>query len=343
MDNMKRRVRTCAEFGQLRLLREDIQTELHGRLLLSDTEEWLHNVNRMHDAIIIRTIEIAENMLEAAGHGTPPVPYAFLLLGSGGRREQTLWSDQDNGLVYADGGDGRADDYFSKLTKLIDQGLREAGYPPCEGGVTASGELWRKPIGRWNEMIGDWFKEGTWESVRYLLIMADVRCVYGDDALVREIRQVFRRGVGETPGILPGMLNNTLRHKVVLGPLGNLIKERYGEDAGGFDIKYGAYIPMVNAIRLLSIRHGIDATPTMERIDRLIPFVGGERAEAWKSAFRTILKFRALAPYRLEDGFYTTKGKLRAADLTKEVASQLKACLHVGEQLQKYIKKIMQP
>ena len=60
-----------------------------------------------------------------------------------------------------------------------------------------------------------------------------------------------------------------MHHKISLGVFGHLITERYGEDAGGFDIKYGAYIPIVNGIRLLAIQAGILATSTLERIKQL--------------------------------------------------------------------------
>lgn len=338
-ESLARQAEKCTTFGELRALREDIQSRLLERLPAARPEDWTNGVNLLHDAVIARTVALAEGMLEASGGGVPPVPYAFVLFGSGGRREQTPGSDQDNGLVYGDGDASRARLYFAELARRIGEGLQIAGYPPCEGGVLAAGERWRMPLSRWNGLIGEWFRDGSWESVRHLLIVADARCVCGDAGLVAALRRTFRQGIEATPGILAGMLRNTLRHKAVLGPFGNLIKERYGEDAGGFDIKYGAYLPMVNAIRLLAIRHGIEATPTLARIERLTAIVGSDRAERWQAAFRTILKFRSLTPIRLEDGLYTTRGKMRAADLTKEVAAELKACLQVGEQLQKYIRK----
>jgi CBS domain-containing protein len=335
----EQRIHQSRSLEQLRSLRDQIQTDLHERLLFSSIVEWLEVVNTVHDRIIHRTVMLSEIAAENEGMGKPPVAYAFILFGSGGRSEQTLWSDQDNGLIYEQHSDEAVDQYFLHLAELIASGLETVGYPPCEGEVGASNAIWRKSDIRWREMIAGWFADGGWENVRQLLIVADARCVYGDEGLVNKLRSEYDELVADTPGILGVMLKNTLRHKVVLGPFGNLIREPYGEDAGGFDVKYGAYIPMVNAIRLLSIKQGIKSTSTNGRIEELSEFVGADLATKWGRTFEIILQLRSSTPYQLTEGQYTTRGKLQASSLTKEVTNQIKECLHVGEHLQKYIKR----
>lgn len=345
LEALNRRIQEINNFEQLRQLRDQFQIELHDRLLFSAIEDWVACVNNMHDLIIRKAVSIAEGNLSTEGMGPAPVPYAFILFGSGGRSEQTLWSDQDNGLIYEFQAQSSDSDnqYFEQLALRIENGLQMVGYPPCEGGVVASNNIWCKSTEAWERMLGEWFHDSSWESVRQLLIVADSRCLYGEQALVERLKMSFDYYVSHTPGSIEALLKNTLRHKVVLGPFGNLIREPYGEDAGGFDIKYGAYIPFVNAIRLLCITYNIHATSTLERIDRLTEHIDIALCKEWRKSFEYILLLRSKTTYQLEHGHYSSRGMLSALDLNKEAANKLKDCLRIGEQLQKFIKRACSP
>lgn len=331
-------------FDQLRLVRDRIQEEMPPDLQLSSVWEWNSLVNVLHDAIFSRIAAMSEKILLEQGMGEAPVPYSFLLFGSGGRKEQTLWSDQDNGLLYADPPHGcaeEAESYFQALCECLEKGMVAAGYPPCEGNVVCVNPKWRKPFGEYRRMMREWFADPDWEKVRYLLIMADLRCVYGHAELVDALKNDFHDCVRENPGILQHMLSNTLHHKISLGVFGQLIKERYGEDAGGVDIKYGAYIPIVNGVRLLSIKTGLRCTSTQERIERLIQLreVEEELGHDWLEALAIALKLRSATPFQLKDGLYTSRGKLPADFLTRDRMNELKFCLRIGKDLQKYVGK----
>lgn len=293
-------------------------------------------LNEVHDALINRAIELARAELMQV-LGEPPCDYAFLLFGSGGRGEQTLWSDQDNGLIYGERTEV-AEIYFRHLAERIASMLRTAGYPPCQGNVLATNAQWCKSIGSWFEMIDAWVAEPDWENVRYMLILADARCIYGQEALTVALLAYFREQVYWQPQLLAAMLRNTLHHKVAVGVFGQLIVERYGEDAGNFDVKYGAYIPMVNAIRLLAYVHGVHESSSLMRIDGLqrIGAIDGKTAGEWAEAFESALQLRAETPHQLEDGLYTTKGNL---PLNRERRTQLKKLLRVGRQMQQSVSR----
>lgn len=335
------------DFESLRASRDHIHEELQQSYpLSSDPAGWSEAVNSMHDSLIRRVIAIAEHNLKANGTGTPPVPYAFILLGSGGRREQTLWSDQDNALVYSDPPEGRereASEYFESLSRTIIEGLCAVGYPPCEGDVVSTNPLWRKSLSGWKERLSEWLSEPNWENMRYILIVADLRSIYGDKTLVETIRQAFYAHIDADKKLLEHMLKNTLHRKMSLNIFGQLITERYGEDAGGIDIKYGAYIPIVNGIRLLAVKAGLSATNTLDRINDLVRTeqldVG--LAEKWRDAFTLILKLRSLTPHQLEDGIYSSRGILPHGMLTKEIKQQMKFALKEGITLQKYVQKVI--
>ncbi|UKS24023.1 DUF294 nucleotidyltransferase-like domain-containing protein [Paenibacillus sp. HWE-109] len=344
MEQILERIYQSEQFDEMRITRDQVHEMFREHLLFSYSPELGRQINKIHDCLIQRTIELAEHILEDEGFGKPPVPYAFILFGSGGRREQTLWSDQDNGLIYEASEhqtEEELDAYFSKLVDCILRGLDMLGYPPCEGNVISSNKQWRKPYSAYMEMLLDWFKEPEWENVRYLLILADMRCIYGSQDLVDKLKNGFLAYVEEHPAILNDLLSNTLHHKISLGLFGHLITERYGEDAGGFDIKYGAYIPIVNGVRLLAIQAGIQSSSTVDRIRELKEqgHIPETLADEWQEAFAIALKLRDLTRYQVENEMYTTRGKLGAEQLTKEIKQQLKDCLRTGIELQKYVKK----
>jgi CBS domain-containing protein len=335
------------KFDDMRTIRDQVHEMIQEHLLFAHSLELHVQINQFHDALIKRTIHLAQNKLEERGLGSPPVPYAFMLFGSGGRSEQTLWSDQDNGFIYEDSETYSAEElesYFSELIACILGGLEILGYPPCQGNVIAGNAQWRKSYSAYSRMMLDWFQAPEWENVRYLLILADMRSIYGDANLVARLKEEFNAYVKNHPIILQALLSNTLHHKVSMGIFGQLITERYGEDAGGVDIKYGAYIPIVNGIRLLAIRACVEASSTLERLSSLISanIVPEHSGEDWRKAFIIALKHRDLTPFQLENDLYSTRGKLKAEQLNRESRQELKFCLHTGIEIQKFVSKAVE-
>jgi CBS domain-containing protein len=340
---IEREIELSSELEQLRSLRDKFH-QAH-EAVCSVEEIAIEVINGLQDAFIRRTLFIAEERVRESYQGSPPVSsFAFLLYGSGGRQEQTLWSDQDNGMVYEpkEGADPQeAEHYMRTLGAAFQQSLEVVRYPPCEGKVLAGNPMWRRSLTDWRRTLREWFEHPEFETVRYLLIAADARAIYGNDLLAEALRSEFMAQLNANRVILPRMLQNTLRYKVLVGLLGNLLTESYGEDTGGIDIKYGAYLPMVNAIRLMALDRGITATSTLARIEALKLGLGrkAELAQEWERAFRTVLKFRAMTPYQLEEEKYTTRGILSAKTLTKDVKRELKQALRIGAELQRQVKR----
>ncbi|MHA7962655.1 DUF294 nucleotidyltransferase-like domain-containing protein [Paenibacillus sp. CAU 1782] len=328
---------------RLRWLRDQLHEEMYALLPTRPVEQFNEQLNETHDALIIRAIMIAEEEMARMGKGSPPVPYAYLLFGSGGRREQTLSSDQDSGLIYEDrpGHEEETKTYFMELSKRIVGNLVLTGYPPCEGNVLSENPEWCQSLQEWRERLGRWFREPEWEAVRYLLIIADGRCVYGDKRLADGLKGMFFSDTLNHPVILKRMIENTMRHKVLVNVFGQLLKERYGEDAGSLDIKYGAYIPMVNSIRMLAIQSNIASTSTLERIKMLVELgkLSQEDGNAYERAFICILRLRLLTTEHSDDSLYANNGKLHSSKLTKEMTDELKKSLKQGKRLQKAVYK----
>ncbi|GFN30244.1 DUF294 nucleotidyltransferase-like domain-containing protein [Paenibacillus xylaniclasticus] len=331
--------------GTLRSLRDHVNARMEAMLSTLPVEQFYTELNEYYDALTRRVIILAEADMARAGMGSPPVPYAYIMFGSGGREEQTLSSDQDSGLVYEDGSCPEEREayrhYFAELSKRIVILLERLGFPRCEGNVLSDNPGWGKSLSEWVEQLNGWFDEPAWESVRHLLIVADGRCVYGADDLMKRLHDTFNHDMLKHPVMVQRMLDNTMRHKVLIGVFGQLLKEQYGEDAGSLDMKYGAYIPMVNAIRLLAIRHNIRSTSTLTRMAGLrdAGVLTDSEAETYGRTFRLFLKLRLMATEKLEMGMYANNGKLLVSKLTREMIAELKDGLRVGQKLQRRVFK----
>lgn len=348
IDSIKRHIRYAANAETLRALRDDWHRMYAESPNPSEIRQEVAEVNEIHDSIIRRTVFLAECALRDRGMGPPPVSYAFLLFGSGGRSEQTLWSDQDNGMVYEDVHESMRETverYFREFALEIAGQLEQVGYPPCDGKVGVAEPEWRQPISGWLHTIERWFAEPNWENVRYLLILADMRSVAGKTELVEGMRAAFYERTVSRPAILGDMLNNTLRHKIMLNLFGQLIAEPYGEDAGSIDVKYGGYIPIVNAVRLLAILMKSHCTSTLDRIAALEEhgMIPAELRKSWEKAFCQMLAMRARSQYKVEAGLYTTTGMIKASGMDKTQKDLLKEALRTGKQMQKFVQKQLHP
>ncbi|MBC8079903.1 MAG: hypothetical protein H7X86_06135 [Gorillibacterium sp.] len=324
---------------ELKAYRIQITEMLKDHPLVADPQQFNDKVNDLHDMIMIKTVKLAEESLSQEGFGEPPVPYALILFGSGGRREQTLWSDQDNGLIYAEPELKESleavEEYFTRLGERITSWLANAGYPLCEGGVTCNFSRWNKSLSAWKGMLREWQESPTWESVRYLLIVADMRFLIGNESLAHDLFHTFSE-IASSPDMLQRMLENTLRRKPALGLFGHLITERYGEDTGKFDVKYGLYIPFASGIRLLAIQNKIYETSTRGRIEQLQKKsdIEPEFLLDWLRNFTNALYFRALAVFR-DSGEYGPTPMLAINKLNQANKNEIKRALRSVKQLQK--------
>jgi CBS domain-containing protein len=334
---------------ELRSIRELFQEAYQRHLNELHPDVWVREVNHVYDLLIKRTVQLAEQELQGQGMGLPPVSYVFVLFGSGGRQEQTLWSDQDNGLIYEDSNkqsndEGKEDAvraYFNQLAQTIESLLVQLGFPPCDGDVIASNPLWCKPLSSWKKSMDQWFEAADWEHVRYLLIAEDARAIHGNNRLLLEWKAYFRECVNKEPDMIEHMLRNTLKHKVVLGIFGHFIKEQYGKDAGGIDVKYGVYIPFVNSIRLLSVLYEVESeTSTLRRLEKLnaVQCFSIEESEQIQEAFTHLLQYRAMSPYYVEDNCYVSNGIVKAQQFNEKQRNELKQALKIGRWLQKQVR-----
>ena len=218
-------------------------------------------------AITRRAAIIAEAQMEAEGKGRAPVPYALLVLGSGGRGESLLAADQDNAIVYQSGNRGGSEDvWFEALGVKVSDILDAVGIPYCKGGVMARNAAWRKSVAAWTETIDGWIRRQRPEDLLNVDIFYDGVCVHGDVALAESIwRHAYEIGA-TAPDFLVALTGVVADWQSPVKLLGGLRTD----ERGRLDLKKLGLLPIFTTARILSIRHGVLRRSTPERLQGVL-------------------------------------------------------------------------
>ncbi|WP_153445739.1 DUF294 nucleotidyltransferase-like domain-containing protein [Vibrio algicola] len=185
----------------------------------------------------------------------------LLVLGSEGRGEQILKTDQDNALIIKDGLHWHQ---FAPLMETFSQTLQQLGYPLCKGKVMVSNPDWVKSQLEWKQSLSLWADHNTARSVMSLAIIADALAVAGNRQLLTPIKHHLQHIMQQQPLLLMEFARPALGFAVPLTLFGQVKQNKQG-----LDIKQGGIFPIVHGIRTLALEHGITATNTFARLTQL--------------------------------------------------------------------------
>jgi CBS domain-containing protein len=224
-------------------------------------------VTAVTDAVTQRLLMLAFEEL-----GPPPTPYAFLALGSQGRGEHTLASDQDNALVFevpVGAEPTTVQGYFLAAGERVCSWLGRAGYALCKGGAMANNPRFCVALGRWKELFSGWINVAEPKDLLEFNVFFDFRCVHGQPELATALRQHVMAELTRAPGFFVHLAQNALYHKPLLGFFGNIVAESGDRGSSkSFSIKE-ALTPIVSFARLYALRSGLVETNTFDRLRRL--------------------------------------------------------------------------
>lgn len=207
-----------------------------------------------------RAAELAERAVTEL-RGPAPAPWCVLVLGSAGRGETLLSFDQDNALVHA--GDATDDAWYADVAERMVTLLDAAGVPRCRGGVMASNPAWRHSAEGWRELADHWVGAAKPQDLLEVDVFFDLHPVHGDAALAETLRREALVRARDT-----GFLKNLGAQLDAASPPLTILGRLRTED-GRVDLKLGALWPVAAAARVLALRHGVTATGTMARLERL--------------------------------------------------------------------------
>ncbi|MBU0481538.1 MAG: cyclic nucleotide-binding domain-containing protein [Proteobacteria bacterium] len=231
-----------------------------------------NNITRMiavlNDHVLDRMLSLLQEEF-----GRAPVPWAWLLLGSEGRREQTFKTDQDNAIIYGAPEDptlkDQAEEYFRPFSERAIEHLVKCGYPLCPGNIMASNPELRQPFPVWSGYFQKWCRTPTPESVLKSMIFFDFKAGFGDNGMAEALRDEITRTARKSDIFQLWLAKSCLSSRPPLSFFKNFIVEKDGEHKNTFDLKTRGLVFIVDFARLMSLKHGITETNTLARLNLL--------------------------------------------------------------------------
>ncbi len=240
-------------------------------------------ISRLNDQLTERIVTTL-----CAHHSLDLRRACWLSFGSEGRQEQTIATDQDNGLVLDDSASEPERQAWMAMAAQANAALDACGYPLCKGQIMARNPQYCLSAGQWHQRLDDWMQRGAPEDLLQASIFFDLRPLAGAADLAQALRQHITQSASGHPRFLKQMADNALQRQVALNWRGAVDTHNSGAHAW-LDLKLGATALYVDAARLLALAQGVPHTGTCERLLACVGTGAGRvvdsDARAWVAGF----------------------------------------------------------
>ncbi|THF30418.1 CBS domain-containing protein [Pseudomonas atacamensis] len=267
--HLARTIRSAQRVEQLVTLRGEIG-QLVERMLAhgASSTQITHIITLLNDHTVCRVIE-----LTLAEKGDPGVPFSWLCFGSEGRREQTLHTDQDNGILFDARDAAHSAEIRGKLLPIaqqINQSLAQCGFTLCKGNIMAGNPELCLSRAEWARRFAAFIREATPENLLGSSIYFDLRVVWGDEQGCEQLRRGILDQVADNRLFQRMLAENALRNRPPVGRFREFVLARKNGEKATLDLKIQGLTPFVDGARLLALANGIDANNTLERFRQLV-------------------------------------------------------------------------
>jgi len=221
-------------------------------------------ISALNDTITRRILELVQGEM-----GTPSVPFTWLSFGSEGRFEQTLRTDQDNGILFiTPAGRTPADvrEELLPLARRVNEALDACGFPLCKGNIMASNPECCLSLEEWQARFSRWIDQGTPEHLLKSSIFFDFRPLYGDATPAETLRNWLTERVVQNSRFRRQMAQNALRNRPPLGLFRDFVVASRGKHPNTIDLKIQGVTPFVDAARLIAFTARVSETNTVARL-----------------------------------------------------------------------------
>ena len=222
-------------------------------------------ITLLNDQIVERVIAI---VLDEIG-GAPAIPFSWLAFGSEGRQEQTLKTDQDNGILFeapAGMAPEEARALLMPIAERINHALAQCGFPLCTGGIMAMNAECCLSAEEWRARFARWIDQGTPEHLLKSTIFFDFRTIWGPKAPAAALRDWLMERAAANSRFRKQMAANALQNTPPLGLFRDFRLSGKGEESNTLDLKLNGVAPFIDAARILALAHRVPATNTVERL-----------------------------------------------------------------------------
>ncbi|MCB6183577.1 DUF294 nucleotidyltransferase-like domain-containing protein [Leeia sp. TBRC 13508] len=286
-------IRLAANEDDLRAASKDIRQLTYSMLAQGVSAEHLTQiVSTLNDVLTSRILDLCLRDVIPAG-----MQYCWLAFGSEGRLEQTLSTDQDNGLVFLPPvgmSNDEARDILLPAAEKVNLMLSAIGFPLCAGNVMASNPACCLSVNEWQTRFAGWVQQASPQELLNATIYFDFRAIYGDRALADQLHESLKDTLADARLFIQELARNAKAFRPPLSFFGEISVPDSGDAAGKIDLKKQGITPFVDVARIFALKTAVEETNTASRL-RL---AGQEWAldehivEAWIDAFHFIQLLR---------------------------------------------------
>jgi len=282
-------VRNAQRVDELVSVAADIRSLAHAMLAQGvGAEQLTQLISTLNDLLTTRVIELTHAQFDLHD-----VSFCWIALGSEGRIEQTLSTDQDNGIIFvAPAAEAEADVEAVRARLLpfacaVNEALDTCGFPLCKGGIMAGNSKWCLSLDEWDREFANWIHRGDAPVLLNASIFFDFRALYGVLDLASTLRERLKRRIGENRLFLRRMVENALANSPPLGLLRDFVVTDVADHPHSIDLKINGATPFVDAARIYALAAGVTATNTPARLRAVAAQWNWNAAqvEAWVEAF----------------------------------------------------------
>jgi len=296
-------------------------------------------MTEINDAIIQRCIDLQQQEMQEAGWQANGLAFCWLSLGSEGRGEQLLRTDQDNALVFADVPADQLEavrPYFLHLAQGVNRRLKHVGFAYCPADMMAGNPCYCAPLGEWKQRFSAWIKTPDPQAVMHSTIFFDFRAIYGDTTLSEALTTRILNDVQQHEAFLRFLAKSALQNPPPLTFFRSFMVEKSGEHKDAFDIKARAMMPLTDAGRVLVLSSRLGAcTNTFRRFEQLAELEPANRElfQQAADAYEILMRYRAHKGLQQQDnGRY-----IDPATLSKMERLHLRNCFQPIRKLQQLL------
>jgi CBS domain-containing protein len=266
-------------------------------------------ISSLNDQLVARLLDVT-----APRHDLSGVTLCWIGMGSEGRSEQTIATDQDNGLIFVPNDPGAAPDAIRErllpFAREVNEGLDALGYPLCKGGVMAMNPKWCASLDEWRAAFFGWIDRGDPQSLLEANIFFDFRTLWGEAGIAEALRVDIAGRAKGNPRFLKQMSDNALTVRPPLNWMGEIAAKEDDRGVAGIDLKASGTAAFVDAARILALASGVTATNTVERMQAASAAKGIAEAEvnAWADAFEYLQFLRLRTQHRRASALLPASG-----------------------------------
>ncbi|MBN8567212.1 MAG: CBS domain-containing protein [Flavobacteriales bacterium] len=326
---------------ELKLVREKLNDLIQNSLDKNIPIQHISNlVGEINIAITKRAVELAIEKMDEQ----PPTQFAWMNIGSQGRKEQLLMTDQDNALIFDDVEENRYDNvkkYFVELAEKVTKTLNKIGYEFCPAEMMASNPMWCKSVTDWNKQYNSWINKPGEKGILMCSIFFDYDFIYGDENLVNQITENIFANIHNNQLFYAYLGTDALKNPPPLGFFRQFLVEDDGEHKDTFDIKSRALMPLIDAARLLILSQDVKGINNTYQRYKKMAELEPQNADLFESCADA---FSTLSHFRTEEGLANnSNGRyLNLNELSKSDKVKLKNAFQPIRDIQDAIKNRFQ-